>query len=185
MVRNADVRSFLPGLYAVAAFLVVGPAIDLVSAFPVRPLEASWRFGSLGIGFSAVILQLLGLALAMTVAVTLGHRLLLRLLSAFALVGALLLGASIVRFLLDYAQVRAVVDAGSRTGFDATSLRALLVATLAVPVLIVLGGKGWIAGRDALPAATLDRLPELPEQPYVIPFRRRPPTSPQKHTGWR
>jgi hypothetical protein len=75
-----------------------------------------------------------------------------------------------VRFLLDFNQVQLLVSAAERQALDAATLRALILATLAVPVLVVLGGKGWIASDIA---AAAEEAADPPATPRVIPFPGR------------
>ena len=175
MDRKTDFRSFLPAMYPVAALLVVAPLAQLIGmGWPLRPAEPAWRFGSLGLGFGSMTTQVLGLALAMVTAAAAGHRRTLRLLAFGALVAATLTIAGVARFLLDYGQLRADVAASDRTGFDSSTFRALLSATLAVPVLLAIGARAWAWTRsDSVEAPTRHEPIDLGT--YVIPFRQRQP----------
>jgi len=171
MIHKTEIRSLLAALYPVAALLMIAPAIDLVgTTWPLRPSQAGWRFGSLGVGFGFIIIEILGLALAMALAAVLDHRRMLRALSTIAIGAAIATVAGIARFMLDYGDLRSLVPAGQSAQFDSTTIRALLLACLAVPVLAALGGRGWTASappnRDAWlqPAGRPD---------YVIPLRIR------------
>ena len=73
MTRSAELRALFPGLYPVAALLFIAPFADMLgAAWPVRPAEVAWRFGSIGLGLGVVIIQTLGLALALAVAAAAG-----------------------------------------------------------------------------------------------------------------
>lgn len=174
MDSRTDFRSFLPGMYPVAGLLVIVPIIDLVGlSWPLRPAETAWRFGSLGLGFGAMTAQVLGVALAMFTAVSLSHRRMLRLISLLAVAVATVMIAGVARFLLDYGQLRAVMPIAERRDFDSSTLRALVSATLAVPVLFALGARGLSLIRQAAPDARVEQPAEAP--PHVIPFRQRQP----------
>ncbi|MGH7502018.1 MAG: hypothetical protein ACREL7_09695 [Longimicrobiales bacterium] len=139
-------RSFLSALYAVSALLLVAPFTDLLGlTWPVRSFDAGWRFGSIGLGFEKAFIQVIGLSLGMGLAAVLGHRRVLRLLAGFSLATAFLVCAAMVRFLLDFGDLRAFLPAADVASFDANAFRASLYATLAIPVLVVLGGRGWAA----------------------------------------
>jgi hypothetical protein len=171
---NRILRSFLPALYPVAALLSIAPLMEMFGVGgQVRPGLASWRFGVMGLGFNALIVQTLGLAMALAVAAWLGHRRVLRAVSTVTLVAAVVLVAGIARFVLDFAQVQDLVPAAERAVFDAATLRALIVASLAVPVLVVLGGKGWMASG----IAAREPEAEVAPSPRVIscPGRSRAP----------
>jgi hypothetical protein len=162
-------RSFLSALYAVAALLLLAPMTDLIGlTWPVRTLDAGWRFGSIGLGFEKTFIQIIGLSIGMAIAASLGHRRVLRSLSAVSLTAAFIVCAAMVRFLLDFGDLRTFVPAGEVGRFDANAFRALLYATLAIPVLVVLGGRGWSASAHPDPR---NFMPELDER--VIPLYRR------------
>jgi hypothetical protein len=179
-MNRTDLRAFLPGLYAVAGLLVIAPLADMVgAAWPLRPSDVAWRFGAIGLGMGVVLVQVLGLALAMGVAAALGHRGMLRLLSVVStlLGGALIAG--VTRFLLDYGELRDAMAATTRTGFDASTLRALIIAVLCAPVLIALGGRAWAAAKGE-PEQSIrpEQMPvsePLSRRRGVIPFPRHDP----------
>lgn len=169
---NPSTRSFLPALYAVAALFLVAPLTDLFGlTWPVRVAEAGWRFGSIGLGFEKAFVQIIGLSLAMGLAASMGHRRLLRSFSALALTAAFVVSAAMARFLLDFTVLRSLIPSSELQRFDANAFRATLYAVLAVPVLVVIGGRGWTA------SARPDNRKSLPElEDRVIPlYRRRNP----------
>jgi len=171
MIHRTEIRSLLAALYPVAALLMIAPAVDLLgTTWPLRVSQAGWRFGSLGVGFGFIVIEILGLALAMAIAVLLQHRRTLRALSTIAIGAAIATTAGIARFLLDYSELRSLVPTGQSAQFDSTTLRALLLACLAVPVLAALGGRGWSA--SAPPTQGLWQDPAS-RPDYVIPMRFR------------
>jgi len=175
MERSTDIRAFLPAMYPVAALLIIAPIAELVGlGWPLRPAETAWRFGSMGLGFGGMTVQILGLALAMFTAAALSHRRTLRTLAFLGIFGAILLVAGVARFLMDYGQLRVAIPSESRADFDASTLRALISATLAVPVLVALGARCLAHTRNETPAARPLDEPVDPRS-YVIPFRHRQP----------
>jgi hypothetical protein len=166
--NESATHAFLPALYAVAALFLIAPVTDLLGlTWPVRVAEAGWRFGSIGLGFEKAFVQIIGLTLGMGLAAILGHRRVLRSLSALSLSAAFVVCAAMVRFILDFGDLRAFIPAVDLERFDANAYRATLYAILAVPVLVVLGGRAWMA------SARVDRksFPDLDER--VIPLYRR------------
>jgi len=87
---------------------------------------------------------------------------------------AILLVAGVARFLMDYGQLRVAIPSESRADFDASTLRALISATLAVPVLFALGARCLAHSRNEDTAAQPLDEPVDPRS-YVIPFRHRQP----------
>lgn len=175
MIRsgNGNLRSLLPGLYPVAVLIAVVPFIELVGETgPVRPTAATWRLSFIGQSFGLLGTPILGLALAMVVAAALGQRRVLRSASCVAIASAIALMLAMTRFLLDFGQLQAIVPVADRAGFDAAAFRALIFAALVVPVLIVLGGRGWISSRRP-PPPSLQRS-EAQAAARVIPFPGRP-----------
>jgi hypothetical protein len=170
MSNSRILKSFLPALYPVALLLALSPFAEMFGAAgEMRPELATWRFGVVGLGLNALVAHALGLAIALAVAVYLEHRRTLRFVSAITIVAALLVVTGMVRFLLDYGQIQQLVPAAERAALDASALRALIIASLAVPVLVVLGGRGWSAsGSDAADADEMDT-----RAPRVIPFPGR------------
>lgn len=173
MTRSAELRALFPGLYPVAALLFIAPFADMLgAAWPVRPAEVAWRFGSIGLGLGVVIIQTLGLALALAVAAAAGHRLVLRFVSIVCMLSAGALVAGLARFILDFGELRGALGSADLASFDTSAFRAALLAVLTVPVLVTLGGRGWAAGR-AKPEA--HALPSYKPEPRsgVIPFPGR------------
>lgn len=174
MNRSTDIRSFLPGMYPVSALLIVAPFVELLGlGWPFRPTEVAWRFGSLGLGFGTMIVQILGIALAMFTAAALGHRRALRTLAVITLMGATVMIAGIARFILDYGQLRADLPSSDLAGFDSSTFRALVSATLGIPVLLALGARALAWTRSDPPV--LDRRQAADPEPHVIPIRQRRP----------
>jgi hypothetical protein len=173
MNRNGALPAFLPGLYAVAALLVIAPLVDVFGAsWPLRPVETAWRFGSIGLGLGVVLVQVIGFALALGVAAALDHRGVLRLVGAVSVLFAGILIAGITRFVLDYTELRSVMSATEASAFEASAFRAVLVATLCAPVLLALGGRAWSVAGARSESAAMDVPAPAPQRRAVIPFPR-------------
>lgn len=149
MIRRDTVRVFLPALYPVGALLIMAPLVDVVAAaWPVRFADAAWRFGTLGLEFQALLLQVVGFAVLLAVSAFMEHRAVLRTVSLAALCAAIALCAGVTRFVIDYRALHGLLDQ-SASRFDASAFRAMLSAIFAVPVLTSLGGRGFVASGDA------------------------------------
>lgn len=176
MVRNGSstLRSFLPGLYPVAVLFAIVPLIELVGeTLPVRPSLPAWRISFLGQGFGLLGTWTIGIALVMVIAAVMNQRGVLRAASVLSIVSALAVAGGMARFLVDYSQVQSMVPVSDLPGFEGAAFRALVFAVLAIPVLLVLGGRGLVAARrpePSLPESTQERARS------VIPFPGRTAT---------
>ena len=95
------------GLYAVAALLVVISLLDFAGAiWPFLPGDAGWRYGAIGLLSGFLVTPLVGVVLAVLVAVEQRHFAVLKVLGILALAVGVLLLVSIVAFALDAIQVR-------------------------------------------------------------------------------
>lgn len=157
MQDNVNARPVLAAAYPMAALLVLVPALEVTAgAWPFQPGDLSWRFGILGIFLKTLVTPLLGITLAMTVAALLEHRRVVRALAVLSLVMAAVTAAGAVLFLMDFLQLRAMVNPATRQGVQVASLTALLLAALVAPACAALGLGGWRASRGprgAAPAA--------------------------------
>ena len=137
--------------YLVALLLVVVPVADaLTRTWPLRPGDERWRFGTLGIVFSAMVTPLLGVFLAMVTAALLEHGRTLWVIAVVTLVVAVAALAAIPAFGLDYLQLRASVTAEAMAGFDSAARKALVVGSLGGIVTLALGISGWRTARRML-----------------------------------
>jgi hypothetical protein len=186
MIRRDHIRTFLPALYPVGAFLVLAPLADVLSAaWPFQVSEPAWRFGIIGLEFRSIILQVLGFSVIVGTSSLLGQRSVLRGLSVVAVAAAIVLCAGVVRFVVDYRDLQGLLGQGASPGFDTSAFRAVLAAILAVPVLTTLGGRGFLASRDleptgdALGTARAQSIPAPARPKQVIPFPHPRSASPR------
>lgn len=140
-------RPWLAGLYPLALVLVVVPLMDAMTrTLPVRPGEAAWRFGSLGLVLNSLVTPVLGLAVAAGVSLFLGQRTVLRTWSVMAWVGAAFTLILLATFVLDFLELRGTVTAGARGGFDALGAKTAISSGLGLFALIgVAAGSGRAA----------------------------------------
>jgi hypothetical protein len=126
-------------VYAVGALLVLLPLLEVaLTVWPLRPAQATWRFGASGLLSNALLLPLLGTALLACAASLLEHRRALRALGTLSLVASVGLLLALGLFGLDTLRLRASVNPELALQFDVSSGRAALA------LLLVAFGWGWI-----------------------------------------
>jgi hypothetical protein len=135
--------------YLVALLLVLMPLWDILARnWPIQPGNERWRFATLGPAFNAMVTPLLGVFLAMVLAVLLDHRRTLKTLGAVTIAAAVGSLAALGLFTLDYLQLRASVTAEAIAMWDAAGRKAIAVGVLGTVATLVLGISGWrAAGR--------------------------------------
>jgi hypothetical protein len=105
------------GAYVFALTLVLGPVIDLITTvLPARPGDVSWRYGFLGLGGGYLQTPLLGVGIAMAVAIWQEDVVLLRALGITATVGAVALLPIMGTWALDVMQMREMREPEVRGG---------------------------------------------------------------------
>ncbi|HEY0674258.1 MAG TPA: hypothetical protein VGD27_18435 [Longimicrobiales bacterium] len=142
-------RPLITVVYAVAALMIVLPLLEVVlSVWPLRYGQTSWRFGSIGLMSQAIMTPLLGMTLLVGTAVALDHRRTLLAISGFALLITLLLLVIVPTFALDAVQMRAQVRPTAHRAFDFSALLAAikLFFTLVIALLVALGA--WRAQKQ-------------------------------------
>lgn len=142
-------RPLITVVYTVAALMIVVPLLEVVlSVWPLRYGQTSWRFGSIGLMSQALMTPLLGMVLLVGTAVALGHRRTLLAISVFTLLIALILLVIVPTFALDAIQMRAQVRPTAHRAFDFSALLASikLSLTLAITLLVAVGA--WKAQRQ-------------------------------------
>lgn len=131
-------------LYLVAALLVVIPGLDFASGvLPLRVDNIEWRFATVGLLSGFVLTPFLGITVAMIVAGSQGHGLVLRVLGVTTLVLAVMLGLVLGGFVLDIVQLRNAVSPEAQTAFQSAAWRAIAKHGAFVVAL------GWL-GRRAM-----------------------------------
>jgi len=142
-------RQLLLAGYAIGLVLVFLPVLETFGAlWPPRPDVSGWRFGATGIFFTFLMMAPLGLLLALAVGSILKHRIALRALAFFALVFALLIAILFGSFSLDFIQVRPMIQARVRGGFDMAAVKATLSAIFSLVSCMILAVAGFREARD-------------------------------------
>ncbi|HEY0969916.1 MAG TPA: hypothetical protein VGE02_02940 [Gemmatimonadales bacterium] len=147
-------RPLYMALYAVAAALVLPALMEyLLVSFPYRMGNVQWRFGAIGLLFNSVLgSPVVGLTVAAFAAVQLGHRRTARTISIIAFVVALVLLVALPFFLLDFFQLRTMVNPAQKRAFDYTSLKATLTGGLMFITALAVAIGTWRATRTGTPA---------------------------------
>lgn len=145
---NPKLRPLGWAAYAVAALLVVMPLTDtFLGVWPMRVGQVTWRFGAAGLLSRALMTPLFGLLIGLVTATLLEHRIMTRVLSIVAFLGALLGVLAMVMFGLDALQARSGVRPEALTAFDTAWIVALIKYFLGTITAILLGVGGWKAAR--------------------------------------
>lgn len=121
-MSKSDIEMFKRIAWAVyfAVFLLVAlPAIDyLTNIWPINVGDVDWRYGAIGLLSAYWLTPLIGMILALGVATSLQHRLIVRILSYVNLAVAVLTASAVVFYALDLLQLRGVVPEEARPRFD-------------------------------------------------------------------
>ncbi len=165
-----SLRPLLKALYPIGALILVSSLADpIVQTWPFRFGELRWRFGAVGLATASALGVIFALVWMMGVAALLGHRRALRALSVTHMVLGGLMLAVLALFVLDFLQVRAMVDPRMRGSLDATVLKSMLILGISIPAALGLGIAGWVTTR----AAPLSRA-ERASQDSSILFHPQP-----------
>ena len=124
--QDTTLRYLAWPLYFLAVVMVGTPVLDLVTnLWPLRLDDVQWRYGSAGLLGGFLMTPLLGIALAYGTAAFLRHRIVLRVLVAVSLLGAVGLVVVSGLFALDVLQLRGSVDPGRRGDFQIGAVKAV------------------------------------------------------------
>lgn len=144
-------RPWMHGLYLLALVLLAQPLIETAAAtWPLRPGLVGWRFAFTGIFYTMLPTTLVALLIGAGTAWLLGHRAVLRTVAVLCVVLGGIIVLLTVSFGLDALQMRKLVRAEAKSGFDAASLKAVLTAGLAIIACLSISIGGFrIARRPA------------------------------------
>jgi hypothetical protein len=136
-----------PG-YAAAALLIAMPLLDtLLSVWPLRPGEVSWRFGAVGLFSRALMTPLLGLLLMFAISLLFDHRRVTRTIAVAAGASILVIGGAMLLFVLDALQMRAQVRPEAMRAFDVATIVAFAKYGFAIITALGFAIPGWKASR--------------------------------------
>jgi hypothetical protein len=137
--------------YAIAAYLVLVPLLEtFLQLWPLRVGDARWRYGATGVMSQSLMTPLLGLLLAVGVAVYLGHRARARILAVLSALASVVTLVVIPLFVLDALEMRSLLprDQGAPTGsFDVATVAALAKMMATVGIGSALAWGAWVGTR--------------------------------------
>lgn len=151
MTRLESFRHLAGPLYATAIAVTLLPFVELVlTVLPWTPGDLSWRYGAAGLLSRTLVTPLVGLAIFLATAATLGHRGALRAILLVALGGVVLLSAVSALFLFDMLEMRAMVRPDATAAFRAGAAMALLKLAVGIGVLLTfaVGARGLLRAND-------------------------------------
>lgn len=139
---NESLRRLNVATYAVAAFFVFSPIVDiLTNSWPIAVGQEEWRFGFIGVASNYLVSVLFGMILASLLAAAAGHRTMLRLLGwlSWAIVAVLVFME--LSLVLDTLQLRSAVrpDAVEMFKIGAAKTAAKIAAVVVVMTLLAIG----------------------------------------------
>lgn len=127
-------------MYAVAFLFILVPVLEFAGrVWPLQPAAPAWRYGAIGLLTNAGLLPILGLAIAICIALWLEHGRTLRAFGGVALFTSLILLVLTPFFLLDALQLRGSVNPAMKRSFDITSAKALVTFAAMIATLGFLG----------------------------------------------
>jgi hypothetical protein len=129
-----------------AAFLALAPLADtILGLWPATIGSAAWRYGAVGVIAQGLTLPFLGLGFAVAVALTLGHRALLRTLAVLAGLGVAVTVVALPLFLLDVLELRGALGDEIRLPFDVATGAAVMKIMVAGLFGVAVACGAWIA----------------------------------------
>lgn len=136
-----------------AAILVIIPLVDgIMQLLPLRLGDERWRFGAVGSFSNLLLVPLVGLLLGIAVATFTDGRRTKRIIGTICGILAFGLAALSVLFILDYFQVRTIVNPKFQHATAVATTSALLKNCVSIITLVLLSRAGF-----AGPKATLAR----------------------------
>jgi len=158
-------KKIAPPGYLLALMLILFPLGDgFTTIWPFQFAEERWRFGAVGSLGNLTMLPILGVFLAMAIAVALDHRRTRRVLGWISGIIAILLAATIIIFVLDYFQMRSQVRPQFRRVMDVASAGSLIKQLFSVMAMTLLAKAGLSGPKEARRghAADATRTPLIP-----------------------
>jgi hypothetical protein len=132
--------------YGLAALLLVLPVLEpLVTLLPPQPGQVRWRLQAFGALSQSLVLPLLGIGVGATTAVLLGHRRVLRVLGASAVLAGCALAVATVLFALDLVQYRASIEPALHRYYQVAGINYFTAFVLGSAFLVAFGIVAWRA----------------------------------------
>jgi hypothetical protein len=169
---NPDKALARPG-YAIALFLFILPLTDAtMTLWPTLNLGSEqWRFGAIGTISNLTLIPLLGLLVALALAVWYDHRHVRRFIGWFTAVIAVVFACCAVLFVLDYFQTRAVTRPEYMERMAIATVTSLIKQALTIIALILLS-RAALSGpkpakKSSRAAARKEPTPLIPQSDAV------------------
>ncbi len=140
-------------LYTVVLLLLVVPFVQaILQVWPLQLSSIQWRFGAANALSSVLLLPYLGLALLLIMARSLESRVLGLTVGVCSAIFTIGLIASLVLFILDALQLKAIVTSQMMSAFNTTSVRVGAVSAVFVLAFGLLALAGLKAPRGSVAA---------------------------------
>ena len=137
---GAPFRKISSALYLVSALLILLPMVDFVTSIvPYLPGSTKWRFASSAVFAGSLLIPLIGVALAITVAGLMNHRFVLRWTGILSFLAALGLVAVCALLALDIIELRSSAESEVRNAIVLSGLRAIFKNLVMSASLIYIG----------------------------------------------
>jgi hypothetical protein len=147
----------LGALYPLLIVLVLLPFADVLLAIaPARPAEPGWRFGVVGVLLASLPSLAFAITLLAGLTTLLGHHRAQLAVGVVAVLMAIVVGLASLSFGLDALEVRRLVRADAKPGFDDSAFRALITVALVAPTMLWVGVRTISAARAAAKASDSD-----------------------------
>ncbi len=160
-------RSLARAGYLLAALLVALPLFDAtMQAWPLQMANERWRFQTLGAVSNLLLVPLLGLLLALTIATLANDRRVNRVVGSICGVLALVIAAFSVLFILDYFQVRTAALPNFQHVLALASATAVVKNVLSIIALLLLSRVGF-ANSTGMGKKIVGKNSERPSSPIV------------------
>lgn len=139
--------------YLSAFLLIIVPMVQAVSQlWPMQLGNIQWRFQAAGSLSSVLLLPFLGLVVMALIARATESRGVSRTIGVIAAVFTVALAGSLVLFVLDALQLKAIVSSRAMQGFQVASVRVGLITTLFVVLFAILAMTALRQPKGAAPA---------------------------------
>jgi hypothetical protein len=140
-------------LYASAFLLITVPLLQAISTiWPLQFGNIQWRFGAANALSSVLLLPFLGLVLLLVMSRMLASRPLSLVVGVISTLFAITLAGSLVLFILDGLQLKAIVNSAQMASFQSVFVRVGLITALFAVVYLLLALAG-LKGPRVLSAA--------------------------------
>jgi hypothetical protein len=130
-------------LYASAILLITVPLLQAISTiWPLQLGNIQWRFGAANAMSSVLLLPFLGLVLLLVISRMLASRPLSLVVGVISTIFAIALAGSLVLFILDGLQLKAIVNSAQMAPFQSVFVRVGLITALFAVVYLLLALAG-------------------------------------------